>query len=589
MEHHEALPGPASRAATGGLYRGLVVSGESALLNRQTIRRFLRAIKDLLTSDIRRPAIGLLILLGVGALSVSGLNVVNSYVGRDFMTAIAHKDMAGFGKFGVIYIVVFMASTAVAVLYRFTEERLGLLWRSWLTHRVTNAYLNGRTYFRLRESEAIDNPDQRIADGIHTFTTTTLSFALIFANATLAAISFSGVLWMISPKLFGVAVGYAVVGTIISIYLGRPLLGLNYRQADCEADFRAALINVRENAESIAVTHHEGRVRARLHQRIDKLVDNFRRIISVNRNLGFFTSGYNYLIQIIPTLIIAPSFIRGEIEFGVITQSGMAFAQLLGAFSVIVNQFSSLSSFAAVVARLGEFAEAADSTPAETSGIEIVEEPSRVAFDRLTLRTQQGEMLIDNLTANVPSGTRMLITGSNEAARITLFRALADIWPHGQGRITRPPLDSILFLPQSPYLAPGTLREMLMCGGQDQTTDEQQIKTALTALGLETEVGRVGGLDIEFDSATMFSLGEQQLLALIRLLLAKPTFVVLDRPSSTLSRGQLPIVFRTLTERAISYITFEETEETRGFHDAVLRLNNEGQWELRTDASSDVG
>ena len=73
----------------------------------------------------------------------------------------------------------------------------------------------------------------------------------------------------------------------------------------------------------------------------------------MNRNLGFFTTGYNYLIQIIPALIVAPLFIRGEVEFGVITQSAMAFAQLLGAFSLIVNQFQSISSFAAVIARLG--------------------------------------------------------------------------------------------------------------------------------------------------------------------------------------------------------------------------------------------
>ena len=168
----------------------------------------------------------------------------------------------------------------------------------------------------------------------------------------MAVFSFSGVLWSISPLLFGVAIGYAALGTLTALYLGRPLVGLNYRQSDREADFRADLIHVRENAESVALLRREGLLTARLLRRIDGLGDNFRRITSVNRNLGFFTTRYNYLIQLIPLLVVAPLFIRGEVEFGVITQSAMAFAQLLGGLSLIVNQAQSLSAFAAVTARL---------------------------------------------------------------------------------------------------------------------------------------------------------------------------------------------------------------------------------------------
>ena len=173
-------------------------------------RRFIRApVRDLLTSEVRRQAIALLLLLLAFALSVNGLNVVSSYVGRDFMTAIEHRDMAGFVRLAMLYVGLFAAMTAVAVFYRFTEERLGLLWRSWLTRRVTERYLDGRTYLRLKESAEIDNPDQRIAEDTRTFTSTTLSFTLIFLNSILGAVSFSGVLWTISPQLFVVAVGYA--------------------------------------------------------------------------------------------------------------------------------------------------------------------------------------------------------------------------------------------------------------------------------------------------------------------------------------------------------------------------------------------
>ena len=376
------------------------------------------------------------------------------------MTAIAHRDMAGFVRQAILYVGVFAATTAVAVLYRFTEERLGLLWRSWLTRRVTERYLDGRTYLRLKESAEIDNPDQRIAEDTRAFTTTTLSFTLIFLNSILAAISFSGVLWTISPLLFGVALGYAALGTLATVLLGRPLVGLNYRQSDREADFRAALIHVRENAESVALLHREDRLRVRLLSRIDELVANFRRITSVNRNLGFFTTGYNYLIQIIPTLIVAPRFIRGEVEFGVITQSAMAFTQLLGAFSLIINQFGSISSFAAVVARLQRAGGGRrERRRVDGPGIETVEDRDRLAYERLTLRPpgDDGPLLAD-VSVSIPRGTRVLVTGPNEAACVALFRATAGIWPHGEGRIIRPPLDAILFLPQQPYLTPGTLR-----------------------------------------------------------------------------------------------------------------------------------
>src|SRR6476469_2058926 len=150
------------------------MSARPAPLDLQTLRRFTRAVRDLLTSEVRRKAIALLLFLLAFALSVNGLNVVNSYVGRDFMTAIEHRDMVGFVRQAILYVGVFAATTVVAVLYRFTEERLGLLWRGWLTRRVTERYLDGRTYLRLKETAEIDNPDQRIAEDARAFTTTTL-------------------------------------------------------------------------------------------------------------------------------------------------------------------------------------------------------------------------------------------------------------------------------------------------------------------------------------------------------------------------------------------------------------------------------
>ena len=290
-------------------------------------------------------------------LGINGMNVANSFVGRYFMSAIERRDTDGFVRFAWLYVAVFAGSTLTGVLFRFTEERLGLLWRDWLTRRITGIYIDRRLYLRRDGGEVLSNPDQRITEDVRQLTTTTLSFILMILNGTLTALSFSGVLWAISPKLFLIAIVYALAGSGLAIWLGRPLIGLNYRQSDFEANFRAELIHTRDDGGKIAGSGSEASVKERLNSHIDGLVANLRRIIAVNRNLSFFTSGYNYLIQLIPVLIVAPMFIQRQVEFGVIGQSAMAFATLLGAFSLVITQFQAISSYASVVARLNEFVE----------------------------------------------------------------------------------------------------------------------------------------------------------------------------------------------------------------------------------------
>jgi len=403
-------------------------------------------------------------------------------------------------------------------------------------------------------------------------------------NGVLAVISFSGVLWTISPLLFGVAIGYAVIGTVVAIYLGRPLIGLNYRQSDQEAAFRSELIHVRENGESIALLRREGRLTTRLLRRIEGVADNFRRITSVNRNLSFFTTGYNYLIQLIPALIVAPLFIRGNVEFGVITQSAAAFAQLLGAFSLIVNQFQAISTFAAVIARLSAMVGAVDNRPSSASTtVEVVGADDRIAYDSLTLFSPDGSReVLKNLTAEIRRGTNVLVVGPNEAARIALFRATASIWPTVEGTLVRPQLDDIFFLPQRPYLPPGTLRDILGRSGQEQVLTDDQIASALKDAGLGALQERVGGLDTERDWSTVLSLGQQQLLAITRLIHLRPAFAMLDRVTESLKPAQFREILRRFDENSITYITFAEDAESVELYDAVLEIDNDGEWAWST-------
>jgi vitamin B12/bleomycin/antimicrobial peptide transport system ATP-binding/permease protein len=325
---------------------------------RQFFRQLARAVMLFLRSPVGGKAKWLGASLVLLMFSINGMNVLNSYVGRYFMSSIEKKDTNGFVLYAWMYVGVFASSTLVAVLFRFSEERLGLLWRDYLTHRIVGAYIDQRMYLQTEQSGALTNPDQRMTEDVRQLTTTTLSFVLMISNGTLTAISFSGVLWTISPRLFVIAVLYAAAGSALTIWLGRPLIRLNYQQSDFEANFRSELIRARENAAEIARTGGEAGIKDRLMGRIDDLVANLKRIIAVNRNLNFFTGGYNYMIQLIPILIVAPLFMHHGVEFGVIGQAAMAFATLLGAFSLVITQFQAISSYASVITRLGEFTQA---------------------------------------------------------------------------------------------------------------------------------------------------------------------------------------------------------------------------------------
>jgi putative ATP-binding cassette transporter len=327
---------------------------------RVTVARLAKAVGVLANSADGGKAKGLFAGLITLLLAANGLTVVNSYVGRNFMTAIASRNEMEFVRQAVFYVGVFAASTLVAVAARFAEQRLGLLWRASLTGRMLRLYLADGAYLRLATSGEIDNPDQRIAEDVRGFAASTLSFALMAFNSTITIVAFAGVMLSISPLLSAVAILYAALGSGATLWFGRPLIQLNYKQLDKEASFRSALTHLRENAEAISLAREEDAQSTRLLRQLEELIANARAITKVNRNVGFFTTGYNWMIQIIPALIMAPAYFAGQVEFGVVTQSAGAFATSVAAFSLIVTQFESLSSLAAVMSRLNSLADAVE-------------------------------------------------------------------------------------------------------------------------------------------------------------------------------------------------------------------------------------
>lgn len=558
-------------------------AGRVFLKRLRILGRLMAALAEFSRSEAGLKAKLLSAALVVFLFGINGLNVLLSYVGRDFMSAIENRNFEVFLRMALLYVAVFAVITTVAVFFRFMEERLALLWREWLTRRYLDSYLSDRAYQRIASAGTLPNPDQRIAEDVQTFTRISISFALLFLSGSITIVAFSGVLWSISQTLFLVAVAYALLGSVVTVLIGAQLVGLNSAQFDKEATFRAQLVHIRENAEAVAVLHRERRLKGRLVRSLDDLVANMKRIIVVNRNLSFFTTGYNYLIQIIPALLVAPLFIEGKVEFGVITQSGVAFAHLMGAFSLIVTQFQSISNYAAVITRLDALDQAtAAAREPQTGGIDVVERPGQVAFEDLCLiDPEDGSPLLLNLTLDIPKGSRMLVCGKPGLAKVALFRATAGFWRSGSGRIIRPSFDDILFLPERPYLPPGTLRELMLRSAQDEIVPDDQIIRVMNDLGLEKVLARAGSLDSEQHWSELLSDAEQHLLAIARLLLGQPEFVFIDRLSSSLSREQAANVLRILDDSPCTLIALGRADDAVEHFNGILEIRPGGSWLFR--------
>ncbi|WCJ28448.1 ABC transporter family protein [Euphorbia peplus] len=452
-------------------------------------------------------------------LATTGISVGFNFLGRDFYNALANKDQEQFTKQLLYYLGGFAGGIPFFVLRDYARDVLALRWRAWMTKYYMERYLNNQAFYKIQSQSIIDNPDQRIVDDLSSFTGTALSFSLALFNAAIDLISFSNILYGIYPPLFGVLLLYSVGGTVISVYLGKGLVNLNFLQEKKEADFRYGLVRVRENAESIAFYGGEENEIQLLLQRFRSAFENLTALLISSRNLEFFTNGYRYLIQILPAAVVAPMYFSGKIEFGVINQSVSAFNHILGDFSLIVYQFQSISAFSAVIDRLGEFDDILDTSNSNQfsdSSEEITlscDVKSNVMDYNGSMPNEVGEKLldIDNLTLKTPTTKstlirdlsmvinkkdNLLVMGPSGSGKTSLLRALAGLWTTGRGKITfyideyEPPSPTlevssseenvlhenagkleepinrnsrdIFFLPQRPYMVLGTLRQQLL-------------------------------------------------------------------------------------------------------------------------------
>ncbi len=532
--------------------------------------------------------IAIVLLVGAIGLTLASVtvNVAFSEWNRRFYDSLQNKDEAAFWTEMVNFGWIAALAIAFGVARGLVSPYLRLRWRRWLTGHYLSHWLDGRGYYRIELERKVDNADQRISEDLRLlgFYTMTLLLGLISAVATL--VSFLFILWQLSGPMSLSFIGldvvipgymvwaaliYAFLGTWLANLVGRRLIPLNFLQQRYEANFRFGLMRVRENAEGIALYRGEPRENAVLEEKFTDVFNNAWRVLVTEMQLVFYQIGYGQLAIIFPYIVTAPRFFAGAITLGVVMQTAQAFGQVQSALSFFIDNYTNVAELRAVMDRLKGLQTAIDEKPPENIIVSPEAGSADVGTRGLDLALPTGQTLLKDLNLTLPKGAWTLISGSSGSGKSTLFRALAGIWPFGQGRVLIPAGARVLFLPQKPYIPIATLRDAVKYPDENSTANDADVVQALEAARLGHLADR---LDEEAHWSNILSGGEQQRLAIARALVFKPDWLFLDEATASLDEANEAAVYSVLKERLpqATVVSIGHRPSLRQWHETRLDL-----------------
>ena len=552
-------------------------------------------IRPYWASEDRWVGWGLLLVVVALSLGTVYINVLFNQWNNAFYTALQDKNQTVFLQqlIRVCWLVGIFIFLVVYQLY--LSQMLQIRWRRWLTERYLRAWLADGAYYRMQLlAHETDNPDQRIAEDVHLLISGSLDLLVGALRALVNLMAFVAILWGLSGTLvlplgswsialpgymLWVALLYAVGGTWMTHWIGRPLVRLNFDKQRCEADFRFGLVRFRENTEGVALYRGEEDEFRGFRERFGALVINWWQIMRRQKRLTYFTSGYGQAGWIFPSVVAAPRYFRGELTLGGLMQTISAFSQVQESLSFFVQSYKQISEWCSVVERLSGFELALEHVRVQAANGEGVRrsngDDTRLTVKGVDLQLPDGQPLIANVNLSLFRGDTVLLGGSSGSGKSTLLRAIAGIWPFGSGEIVGPADTRLLFLPQKPYLPIGTLREVVSYSMRAGGVDDASLREALVAVGLSNLAGR---LDEAAHWALQLSPGEQQRIAFARALVQQPEWLFLDEATSAVDEASEVRLYGLLRERLAETTLFSigHRATLRPFHARRLLVQRNG-------------
>lgn len=540
------------------------------------------------------------LLAGVIALTLGQVYMLVLLNGwnNDFYNALQQRAFESFwpliGQFaGFAFLHIIFAVYAVYV-----RQILEIKWRKWMTDKYLDRWLGHQTYYRLQVAgqDDMDNPDQRIADDVNSFVNLTLGLFVGVLKQATSLVAFVVILWNLSGSLdiplgdtvlsvpgymVFVTLIYSIVGTWLAHKVGRKLIRLNYDQQRFEADFRFSMVRVRENSESVAFYGGEKPELQNFRERFALVIGNFWGLMKRTKLLNFYVNGYAQIAIIVPVLMCAPQYFNGTMQLGGFMQTISAFGRVQDALSYFVESYDSIAQYVAVIRRLGGFAGHMEEAEALAPSFDFTKNTSNaLQLWQMDIALPDGRKLAEKLSIAVPAGKRLLISGGSGAGKSTLLRAIAGIWPYGTGEISLPTGWRTMFLPQRPYLPLGSLRRAIYYPQPVLENTDDNLTGLLERFGLQNLAGQLDAVD---DWSRILSLGEQQRLAFIRILLLRPDIVFLDESTSALDEPReaqaYEILHQLLPQMAV--VSVGHRSSLLNCHDKQLVLAGDGYWKLQ--------